>query len=76
MSEQKPTDSARIKLNQAQLAAHIAQTENTTKRGERYKTEMALSLEKIAAGLEEMAIGLRATYILLEKIERQQRTGR
>jgi hypothetical protein len=37
---------------------------------------MALSLEKIAAGLEEMAIGLRATYILLEKIERQQRTGR
>ena len=71
MSE-KPTDKARSQFGMAQSQAKHAHMISMKKKDEsgRYDSHVAVSLFDIAAGLEAVATGMRATYILLEEIKR------
>jgi len=77
MSEGRPTEQAKGNFGLASVQANfgIVAADKEVFANE-YKQRMAMSMKGIADGLENLAIGLRATYMLLEKIERQQRTGR
>jgi hypothetical protein len=60
---ERPTQEAQWKFNQA-----IMQID--TGGGSTQVTGIALGLQSIAEGLGQLAIGLRATYVLLEDVQR------
>ena len=69
----KPTEMANVRAQAAGLYATQAEMKakpNT------YESLMASSIVNLSHAIHSMATGLRATYILLEKIERKGRTGR
>ena len=77
MSDNRPTDQAKSNFLNASVQANFGITASDKEVfPNEYKQRIAMSLKGLADGLENLATGLRATYILLEKIERQQRTGR
>jgi len=39
----------------------------------KYARDLALAISSVAAGLKQLSIGLRATYILLEEAREQER---
>ena len=68
----RPTDKAQVKLEAAALYAQLARNKAAPNS---YETLICDSLDQMYGALSGLAIGLRATYILLEKIEQQQRRG-
>lgn len=72
MSEKKPTDEARFQFgmsqSQTKLAHQISMRDKSSEG--MYKSHIAVSLHQIAEGLNAMATGMRATYILLEEVKR------
>ncbi len=66
VKDRKPTEQAEYFFSTAANAAAPAILGKGLK-----PTEEANVLHKIAAGLEMMAVGLRATYILLEQVSAQ-----
>jgi hypothetical protein len=77
MSEGRPTEQAKASFGFASVQANFGITAADREvYPNEYKQRIAMSVKAIAEGLENLAIGLRATYILLEKIEQKQRTGR
>lgn len=72
MSERKPTDEARSRFGMAQSQAKLAHQISMKEKGDTgmYKSHIAVSLYEVTTGLNAMATGLRATYILLEEIKR------
>jgi len=69
----KPTDMAKVR---AQTAALFATRAESKAAPNSYENLMASSIVNLSHAIDSMAIGMRATYLLLEKIERQQRIGR
>ena len=76
MDDMRPTEEARTRFGGVKATAANARLFADDNDEGLYKEMIADSLHGLAFGLEAMATGLRATYILLEKIEHQQRTGR
>ena len=72
----KPTDIAKEQADGAARNANQALLAVMGKGNSSYESLMAESLQHLCVAMSYMATGLRATYILLEKIEREQRTGR
>lgn len=77
MSDVRPTDIAK---EQADGAARTANQALLAELGKGNHTShealMADAIQHLCVAVSYVATGLRATYMLLEKIERQQRTGR
>ena len=69
----KPTELAKVRAQAAALYALQAENKGAPNS---YEKLMATSILNLSNAIHSMATGLRATYMLLEKIERQQRTGR
>jgi hypothetical protein len=72
MSEKKPTDQARFQFGMALTQTKLAHQISMKDKGNEgmYKSHIAISLQQIAEGLNAMATGMRATYIVLEDIKR------
>jgi hypothetical protein len=80
MSEKRPTDSAKIHFGIAQTHSRIAHQIAAKDQGDdgRYKSNVAVAINELSDGLNDLTIGLRATYILLEEVKRllEQQKGR
>ena len=59
----RPTQEAQWKFNQAIMQIDMG-------RGSTPVTGIAIGLQSIAEGLGQLAVGLRATYVLLEDVQR------
>lgn len=72
MSEKRPTDEARLQFGMASTQTKLAHQIAVKDKGNEgmYKSHVAVSLHQLAEGLNAMATGMRATYILLEEIKR------
>ncbi|MEO8648017.1 MAG: hypothetical protein ABI539_02505 [Acidobacteriota bacterium] len=68
-ADMKPTEKARLRFQGAGTTSQLART-FAEEGGVIYRTMVADSLNGLALGLEEMATGIRATYILLDQIKR------
>lgn len=68
----KPTEAAQHAFNYGVIAAYQAVRIYDDKKLDQSVGDhsLAVAVHRIAKGLNEMAIGLRATYILLEQVER------
>jgi len=81
MSEKKPTESARVHFGIAQThsrMAHQISAKNSDNEG-MYKSHVAIAINELADGLNDLTTGIRATYILLEEVKRlleRQQQGR
>ncbi len=77
MSDMRPTEIAKEQADGAARNANAALLLEMNKGNfDSYDALMAGAVQHLCVAMSYMATGLRATYILLEKIERQQRTGR
>ena len=70
---QRPTEIANVEARAAKQAAKQAQIIAI---GQSYDDLMAVAVGNLASAVGHLATGLRATYILLEKIQREQRVRR
>ena len=66
----RPTDKAKVMFNAAEVTSQMART-FADGSDVMYKTMMADALNGLARGLGDMATGLRATYILLDKMNQK-----
>ncbi len=67
VERRKPTEMAKLFFSNAANTAFLGMRTGINDK------DLANVLHKIAAGLEEMATGLRATYILLSEVRELQR---
>ena len=75
----RPTDRAHQNFLGAKTTSSMAVNESNSSNLSMYDNLMAQPLGAIVDGLDDMATGMRATYILLEQIKDQlekQRLGR
>lgn len=70
---QKPTELAKVEARAAKLAAKQAQMKAEMLS---YDDLMAVSVGNLAAAVGNLATGLRATYMLLQQIQREQKMKR
>jgi len=65
----KPTEIAKVR---AETAARYAMQAGMKGAPNSYEQMVANSIENLSLSIHAMTVGIRATYMLLEKIERQQ----
>jgi hypothetical protein len=70
---ERPTEIARVEARAARLAAKQAQMIAVSMS---YEDLMAVSAGNLASAVEHLATGLRATYMLLQHIQREQKMRR
>ena len=72
MSEKRPTDSAKIHFGIAQTHSRMAHQIAAKDTGDdgMYKSHVAIAINELADGLNDLTTGIRATYILLEEVKR------
>jgi hypothetical protein len=74
----RPTESATAKFKQAMGETKRAVSASVQSPGHDgpYNVLLAQAVMMLAEGLSELSVGLRATYILIDQMERQQRLKR
>lgn len=65
----RPTDISTVLFKTASDSAHRAMERNDTPE---YMKDLSHAISNMAAGLENLSTGLRATYILLEEVKNLQ----
>jgi hypothetical protein len=63
-----PTEYAKVHFNNVK---HMAKRIEDSKTDADFKQGLASSIDLLAWGLEEMATGVRATYLLLEQVNKK-----
>lgn len=66
--QSRPTERAKMMFDAAKTTSHMARVFSESEDQLMYRTMMADALGGLASGLCDLATGMRATYILLEKI--------
>jgi hypothetical protein len=71
----RPTELAESKFKQARMEAIQAGPNSPNDLAHLHRVHMSNAMLLMAEGLTQMAIGLRATYVLLEQMQRGQGLG-
>ena len=71
MSEQKPTESAKIHFGMAQTHSRLAHQISSKEAGNEamFKSHTVIAINELADGLSDLTTGLRATYLLLDEVK-------
>lgn len=72
MAEPRPTEKATGNFGRVKTHSRMAHSESTKLQGQEqmYRSNMAVALYELGEGMENLTVGIRATYLLLEDVKR------